>query len=121
MFDLLSVASPRTKKPGRRARGVRSQLQQPPSGRRRLAHLKSDEATDGNLVTQLFGYSAEVFPDRDFGILFHKTLVEQAVALKEFVELAFDDFGDGLRRLAFDLFHGDLLFLRYDGRINLIA
>src|SRR5208283_373484 len=72
-----------------------------------FAHLEARETADDNLIAQLLGNAADVFLDGHFGIPFDKPLVHQADALKKLLQLAFDDLGDGLRRLVLDLFSRD--------------
>jgi hypothetical protein len=86
-----------------------------------FADLKADEATDRDLVTELLADAADVLFDGDFGVAFDEALVDQTMGLVELLEFAFDDFGDGLRRLVFDLFGGNFPFLFQDFRIDFVA
>ncbi len=86
-----------------------------------FADLETDEATDGNLVSELFADGGDVFLDGDFGILLHETLIEQADGLIKLLQLAFDDLGNRLRGLVLHLFRGDFFFLIHDGRVKTFA
>src|SRR5207302_9558287 len=66
--------------------------------RGRLADLKANEPADDDFVAQLFRHATHVLFHGNFGIPFHETLIEQAVALEKLVELALDDLCDCLRR-----------------------
>src|SRR5947209_6373431 len=68
---------------------------------RAFADLKPHETADGHLITQLFGHSADVLFHGYFGITFHEALVHETISLIKFLEFAFDDLGNGLRRFAF--------------------
>src|SRR5688572_26975876 len=78
----------------------------------RFADLEADEAADGNVVAELLAHRGDVISHGDFRVLFDEALVEQAIALIEFLELAFNDLGDGLWRLVFDLRGSDFAFFR---------
>ena len=72
--------------------------------------MKANETADRDFIAQQLAESGDVFLDGDLGVLFHKALIKQAVALIKLVQLAFDDLGDGLRGLVLDLLRGDLPF-----------
>ena len=44
-----------------------------------LTHLKANELTNGDLVTELLGQTSDVLLDRNLGVLLHESLVEQTV------------------------------------------
>ena len=52
-----------------------------------------------------------VFLQADLGVPLHKTLIHEAISLVKFLQLAFDNFADGLRRFVLHLLGGNFLFL----------
>src|SRR5580658_7733642 len=92
-----------------------------PSDRRAFAYLKPRETPDDHFVTQLLGDAAQMFLDRDFRVAFDKSLVQQADALIELLQLAFDNLGHRLGRLVLNLLGGDFLLLRHRRGRNVLA
>src|ERR1035437_1005431 len=86
-----------------------------------FADLKPHEPANADFVAELLGNLRRVFLQADLGVPLHKTLIHEAISLVKFLQFAFDDFGNGLRRFVLHLLGGDFLFLRHHVRRHLLA